>query len=277
MNNRENNQKIANETIKIIEEGFYLYGKEKIDISKDVSQSIKNSKLYKPNDFNNIKLEERESVRTRIDVLNETALTSAKRLTESSYQNIVCLNFASGRSPGGGFLNGSLAQEESLARSSALYPCIAQMKEMYDYNKRVGTCLYSDYMIYSPSVPVFRSDKGILLSKPYNCSFISAPAVNAKVVKEREKQNVSQIYSVMRNRVEKILTLALIHYADALILGAFGCGVFDNSPSDIVKIFQDFLLKDERFKNKFKHIVFSVLDTRPNKELFNTFRYAFNR
>ena len=36
------------------------------------------------------------------------------------------LNFASAKNPGGGFLNGSMAQEESLAIASAMYVCMCQ-------------------------------------------------------------------------------------------------------------------------------------------------------
>jgi uncharacterized protein (TIGR02452 family) len=42
--------------------------------------------------------------------------------------------------------------------------------------------MYTDYAIYSPDVPVIRADDGTLLAEPYLCSFITCPAVNAKVV-----------------------------------------------------------------------------------------------
>jgi uncharacterized protein (TIGR02452 family) len=276
MSNRELNQKIAEETIAILDKGFYQIGKDTINISSDVQKSIQHSILYRPDAFSAVQIESKNDYRTKIEVVNETTLTSAKRLVDLGYDNVACLNFASAKNPGGGFLNGSLAQEESLARSSALYPCILQMKEMYEYNKRVGTCLYSDYMVYSPSVPVIRNDKGNLI-QPYKTSIITSPSVNAKVVKERESQNVSKIVSVMRERIDKILTVALLNNADALVLGAYGCGVFDNNPNDVAKLFQEHLFKNEKFKNQFKHISFAVLDTSPQKQLFNIFRYGFGR
>ena len=66
--------------------------------------------------------------------------------------------------PGGGFLSGSQAQEESLARATALYPCLAQMTEMYETNRQLNSPLFTDNMIYSPEVPVFRDDDDILLA-----------------------------------------------------------------------------------------------------------------
>ena len=58
---------------------------------------------------------------TRFEVVNDTTLAVARRL--ASNHRVCALNFASARHPGGGFLNGARAQEESLCRASALYAC----------------------------------------------------------------------------------------------------------------------------------------------------------
>src|SRR5207253_843688 len=100
----------------------------------------------------------------------ETTLASARRLVAAG-QRPAALNFASAKHPGGGFLNGALAQEESLARSSALYACLVG-NPMYTFHQAQSDALYTDYAIYSPDVPVFRGDDGALLPEPYLCSFI---------------------------------------------------------------------------------------------------------
>ena len=61
------------------------------------------------------------------------------------------LNFASAKSPGGGFLNGARAQEEYLARSSCLYQCI-RWNPMYAFHRANDDPLYTDYAIYSPGL-----------------------------------------------------------------------------------------------------------------------------
>ena len=164
----------AEETLKIIEEGGYTHPLGKvIQIQAQIAKTIAEAKLYAPDEVPTIRERIEETIRTanrtangnesttEIHVTAESTLEAAQRLVaKEGRAHVVCLNFASAKNPGGGFLGGSQAQEESLARSSALYPSIVQMEEMYKFNKRLGTCLYSDYMIFSPEVPVFRADDG---------------------------------------------------------------------------------------------------------------------
>ncbi|MVQ33066.1 TIGR02452 family protein [Paenibacillus sp. MAH-34] len=154
-NNREIRSQIAKETLAILERGYYLNTEENtITIQQEVETAIRDSKLYSPNGLQIIKQEavsrinDHQGIQAKIEVTDESTLAAARRLVvQEGLQNTLCLNFASAKNPGGGFLGGSQAQEESLARSSALYPCISQMDEMYTYNRNLKTCLYSDYMI----------------------------------------------------------------------------------------------------------------------------------
>ena len=273
--------KIAEHTLSIIDDGAYInFSGEKVDISDEVEYSIKNSELYTPEMLDNIGDEVQEIInnnqkkKTMIKVNNETTLKAARRLKEEeSYDKVVCLNFASAKHPGGGFLNGSSAQEESLARSSALYPCIKQMDEMYEANKNYDSALYLDYMIYSPQVPVFRRDDGHLLDKPYKVSFVTSPAVNAGVVCSREsKENIAKIGDKMKERIEKILSISVVNDADALVLGAFGCGVFKNDPEEVANYFRQLIIEDDRFNSYFQKLVFAVLDRSQKKTTYNIFK-----
>ncbi|MGM0437486.1 MAG: TIGR02452 family protein [Bacillota bacterium] len=273
--------KLAENTLTIIDYGAYVNSKgEVIDLSEDIKYAIDNTKLYSPEELDKIHdkvnevLANSENKETEIKVTNETTLNAAKRLKrEENYEKVSCLNFASAKNPGGGFLNGSSAQEESLARSSALYPCIKQKKEMYEKNKKYNSALYLDYMIYSPKVPVFRKDSGSLLNEPYRVSMITAPAVNAGVVCSREsKENEEKIEKKMKYRIEKILSIALINKNQALVLGAFGCGVFRNDPKKVADYFRKFIKEDERFNSYFNKIVFAVLDRSRKKETYNIFK-----
>lgn len=280
--NRKERKETAEDTLRIIDQGSYLNSQgEKIDISKMIGAAVKNSKLYTPEELNQLKenLKENfntsdEKIETEIEVNNETSLVAAERLKrEAGFKKVAVLNFASGTNPGGGFLNGSGAQEESLARSSGLYPCIKSKKEMYQANRNYNSALYKDYMIYSPEVPVFKKDEGSLLDRPYQVSFITAPAVNAGAVKANEsRNNIKKIEPIMKERIAKILVLAAAEENEALVLGAFGCGVFQNDPQFVAEYFRKYLFDNSYFKNYFKIVVFAVLDRSKSKKTFKTFK-----
>lgn len=260
---RNSRSKLAQETVKIIGSGFYLNAHgDKVDISSDIEHCLLNTELYKPDSFDLLREKlpyQNAKVESSIDVTDETTLSAAHRLYFlQKYNRIMCLNFASAKNPGGGFLGGSHAQEESLARSSGLYRSLIQNTEYYEFNRKNKTTLYSDHMIFSPKVPVFRDDKGQLLDKHYLVSFITAPAVNAGAVRRNEPSNVHKIVPTMAVRAEKVLLLAAYQNCDALVLGAWGCGVFQNNPKDVIDIWFDLIYRNNIFTNRFAKIVFAV-------------------
>ena len=260
--NRQKASQIGHETLDILKRGEYLSpGKRTVSVVHLVNHSVLNSLLYTPAETDELLglPVERGTEKTLVEVTGETTLEASKRLLEEGYTKVTCLNFASAKHPGGGFLKGSKAQEESLARASGLYPAIAQMKEMYQHNQSLRTGFYSDYMVFSPDVPVFRHDNGILLESPYLISMITSPAVNAGVVLEREPRKADKIDVVMLTRIKKILAVAKAQKQEALVLGAFGCGVFKNDAMTVAELFNK-ALEDVRFKNQFKKVVFAVYE-----------------
>lgn len=273
-NNRDRRSKIAHETLAILEQGFYVNHKgEKVSFGAELSAAIRQSRLYRPDDLGAESLAiPAHAGRAAIQVTAESSLGAAERLiVREQRKNTVCLNFASAKNPGGGFLGGSQAQEESLARASGLYPCIAQMEEMYLHNRQQRTCFYSDYMIYSPLVPVIRDQTDGPLEQPYLLSFVTAPAVNAGVVREREPENVWQIEPVMKERIRKVLRVSAIHGNRTLILGAYGCGVFRNQATDVADYFAQVLL-DEGYAKLFDDIVFAIYDKTTRQENLRAFK-----
>lgn len=252
---------LGREAVDISFRGYYT-SQNGIDVNirKEVMESIRESKLYSPKATsildNEMEIVE-EPLETSIEVTAETTLEACQRLVLDGH-NVACLNFASAKLPGGGFLNGARAQEESLARSSALYPTIAQMKDMYDYNRKKWG-FYSDYMVYSPDVPVFRKDSGELIDTPYFVSMITSPAVNAGIVMKSDPSQRKAITTKMRMRIRKILAVARENGEQVLVLGAYGCGVFGNSPEEVARLFKE-ALEDTRYKGAFEKIVFAIYE-----------------
>ena len=272
--NRDQRALLAKQTLEILASGTYRApsGRD-VNIAAEQERSVRNTVLYRPTDFpSNLLLPSAGRVAS-IEVTGETSLDAARRLSaEVAPPDPLCLNFASAKNPGGGFLGGSQAQEESLSRSSGLYACLEPMREMYEHNRRLDTCLYSDHMIYSPSVPVFRDDGGRLLDEPYLVSFLSVPAVNAGAVRRNEPVNVDRIEAVMRSRTEKMLWVAASRGHRALVLGAWGCGVFANDPVMIARLFAEHLTGEGRFATQFDRVVLAVFDRTPDQSVLNAFR-----
>lgn len=275
---------IARETLDILQRGSYTAPSgQLVSIAEALAYARSASLVYSPQQSDKL-LQHRDILLSQRDnpspivfeVVNETTLAVARRLVlPDANRRVLALNFASAKNPGGGFLNGSQAQEESLARASGLYACIAPLQEMYEANRRFPSCLYTDCMIYSPDVPVFRDDEDRLLDKPYLVSFVTAPAVNAGAIARNERHHLDRIEPTMLARMERLLTLALVRGHDTLILGAWGCGVFRNDPAAVAEWFARHLKDEGRYHRAFRTIVFAVLDTSPHLKTLRAFQETF--
>ncbi len=208
----------------------------------------------------------------RISVTGETTIDAMIRLAPAG-GHLGCLNFASAKRPGGGFLGGAQAQEESLARASGLYACLQMKPEYYARNKAFGSALYQDTIIYSPGVPFFRDDNGGWLAAPVLASVITAAAPNVSALKEQNKFDAEDVAEVLENRSRFVLAIAAHHQIDRLVLGAWGAGVFGNDPKQVAAIFAELLGGD--FAGAFDDVVFAVLGTRETSANHRAFADVF--
>lgn len=160
------------------------------------------------------------------------------------------LNFASAKTPGGGVLRGTVAQEEALARVSTLQPVIKQCVDFY----KNPTCApeYSDKIIYSKPIYVFKNDYGHDI-EPIKCEVITCAATNYSF----SDFNLKHHTKIMTRRFNKVLRSAIENNQRNIILGAWGCGVFKNPPDVNAQIFKSVL---ERYPTFFDDIVFAIPD-----------------
>lgn len=261
-------KEIAAETIAILKEsGYEINGKSvKINIEKD-SDVVVNA----PDKNYSINLTDKEA---NIMYSADDSLVAAEKFV-NEFGSCAVLNFASAKNPGGGFATGANAQEERIARASTLFCSIGGEKasEMYLYNRENYNVFYSDYILYSPHVTVFRNLKEELIETPFEIGVITAPAVNRSISSDLLTDEAVDEVMVVRTR--KLLASAHENGARNLVLGAWGCGVFRNKAESIAKYFRKVLI-DENYESLFDNIVFAVFEPSGKTDKLNAFYREFN-
>ena len=275
---RSTRKELAQQTVEIVERGSYQSATGRvIDIAASVRACLEGTQFFAPEDLERLRQEvlsrPPESFATSLEVVNETTLAGITRVLTDGKGPVAALNFASAKNPGGGFLNGSQAQEESLARSSALHSSLLRAWEFYERHRASPSLLYSDAMIWSPDCPIFREDDGTLLDEPQLVGFITSPAPNAGAAAENRPEELAQIPEVFRRRSEYVLALAASKGCRRLVLGAWGCGVFRNDPAVVAAAFVGHL-REGAWSSRFERVVFSVLDPSPSNETLTAFQSA---
>lgn len=272
---RNRGRELAGETLLILDRGWYDHpAAGRVRIADDLARSVAGTRLWTPEQSQAaldalIPGQTVAGAVSRVEVTNETTLAAARRLGSP----VGGLNFASAKNPGGGFRGGAEAQEESLARSSGLYRCLLEAPGFYAFHRSQRDPRYSDRMIFSPSVPVFRGDGGALLAQPYPVSFVTAAAPNAGALGAGHP-HVATLPGVLSARAAKVLAVFWASGLRRLVLGAWGCGVFRNPPGSVAAAFAEHLGPGGIFRSAFELVTFAVLDRAPGTPTFAAFAAA---
>lgn len=280
--NRKRRAEIAKETLEIVKAGSYKtrYGTEVL--IRDQVDAAKSSTIVCSSDMIQPLGKARFDSPCCVEVTGETTVAAMQRISqEYSQENVGCLNFASAKSPGGGFLSGASAQEEALARSGALYPCLqTQFASYYEANRQNESAFYLDLAIVSPFVPFIRDDYAQLLEDPVMCTVITCPAPNVTALQlkgddpqENNARLQLEIEATLMRRTEMILHCAVVAKVDTLILGAWGCGVFGNSPEIVAQVFQRAIFP--KYARHFRRIVLAVYDPSKDQTNYKAFQTVF--
>lgn len=220
---------IADEVLSILDARSYETNGRVVDIRNIQDRAVSGTVLYTPQKL--AELSKSNGISPEISVVSSTTQEAAFEWSKKSQSKLAILNFASARNPGGGFLNGAKAQEEDLCRCSGLYPCLLQCMEYYEVNRLHTSLLYTDYAIYSPEVPFFRtSSHGALLDSPFLVSVITAPAPNSGPYLKSKPSGLEDIEKTFLRRWKNVLRIAKDQQIEYLILGAWGCGAFGGDP-----------------------------------------------
>ncbi|MFF5360339.1 TIGR02452 family protein [Streptomyces scabiei] len=266
---------IARETEDIVAAGHYRAPSgRRVSIADDVTAARAGTRLHGPDP---VRTPRPGPVRSAVEVTGESSLEAARRLTAADTAPVAVLNFSSARNPGGGYLNGAQAQEEALCRASALYTCVREAPAFYAHHRAHRDPFYTDRVIHSPAVPVFRDDRGTLLDTPYTAGFLTSAAPNASVVRRTAPERAAELPRALAGRAERVLETAVVHGYRRLVLGAWGCGVFGNDPAQVAAAFRALLMDGGRFEGAFAHVVFGVLDRTRGAVVRGAFEREFSR
>lgn len=263
--------RLGRETVEILQAGAYTAPSGRyVDLRPAVERAVTATVEHPPDD-------ELPDVRprasaTRITVENRSVLGVGRSL--AAHGPVAALNFASATHPGGGFLSGARAQEEAIARSSALFAAI-NGRRMYGHHRQQADAMHSDWAIYSPDVPVFRTDEGELLEEPWTLSIVTCAAVNGNALERYAAARLPEIPAVMTTRTARMLAVAASHGVRRFILGAWGCGAFGLDTPMMAGILRDAL--DGPYRGVFDEIVFAITDWSPEHRFIGPFQQVFAR
>ena len=259
-------REIARQTVASAERGEYVNSDgATISIAAAVAASLAGTRLYEPDE--SLPAGRPAGGPPVVEVTRESTLVAARRVGDGA----ATLVFASAKNPGGGFLGGAVAQEESLARSSALYASRRTAPAFYDFHRHQLDLRYSDRVIYSPGVPVFRDDKGRVLDSAYTTAFLTCAAPNLGAILRNQPDDVADVPAVLRRRAARVLGVAAAHGHRTLVLGAWGCGVFRNIPAEVAAAFAAALGEVPCFDR----VVFAIYDRLRHTPVHAAFEAAF--
>jgi uncharacterized protein (TIGR02452 family) len=268
----------ATQTLQILNDGYFIAPDgRRVDIEPALTNAIEGTKLYTPERGAAALqgLNAAPSPRLSLEVTDETTQITARRLVEAeSVTDLVLLNFASARNHGGGFINGAKAQEEDLCRCSGLYQCLLTQSTYYEANRAYESALYTDHVIYSPNVPWFRTRSRDEPHTLFLASVITAPAPNAGVVLTNERRPLSDVETTLRRRAGLVLAVAAENGHRNVLLGAWGCGVFQNDPALVADAFGTWIESPD-FAGAFDRVVFAIYDRSRDQATLSAFRRRF--
>lgn len=168
--------------------------------------------------------------------------------------SICVLNFASYKNPGGGFLQGSRAQEECLCQSSYLYNVLREFPSYYEWNnKHLNKAMYENRAIFSPH---------IMFEQGEDQEFVNVITCAAPNLTPNKKYGygitAEENSKILESRIKFVLDIAAREQVDTLILGAFGCGVFGQDATEVITLFNKYLASERK---NFKQVIYAIPDS----------------
>lgn len=244
-------------------------------LKKQTKKAQKSNKIYKEGFVSRAR-----TYKNQADIVVEknTAYAVAKQYLQ--YGRVAVLNFANPKNVGGGAQFAAMTQEACLCRSSNLLSCLDTEninKEFYEYYLKLQNPFYSDRLIYTQGVTVFKDEKEIPKLMPAEEWFtVDVITCAAPCLAGQGYVNLSGLMMLFKSRIKNIMEVAKAHMVDVIVLGAFGCGTFKNPPQIVAEAFCQVICEQGYF-HCFKKIVFAIKPSSEDCPNCTAFLRKFNQ
>ena len=263
---------------------------EWISDNKTLSDSViaakKNTTVFWEDDYPSF--DSHKTYDMEVTVSSDRSFQAAMRLKmENPSSKIAVMNFANAFHAGGGVTKGSNAQEESLCRISTLYPIISRRtlkNSFYKHHSKLNTSKASDALIYTEGVIICKTDEEFP-RRMEEQDWVKVDVITVAAPDLRAKSNIfadrkgegdymsdAELFGYHVKRAIHVLTCAASQEAEILVLGAFGCGAFQNKPEVVARAYKIAL---SEFPKVFKKVEFAVFCTQKDEKNYQTFHDAF--
>ena len=239
------------------------------DLSASINVAKKNTTVFYENDYPAFDASKTKDM--AIEVSGDRSFQAAMRLRkEYPDAKIAVMNFANAFHAGGGVASGASAQEECLCRTSTLYPLLYRQtlrNSFYKYHHDLNTPKASDSLIYTEGVIICKTDEDLPKRMPKE-DWVTVDVITIAAPDLRDKSNVhvplvnggtymndAELFGYHVKRAIHMLTCAAAKGAEVLVLGAFGCGAFQNNPEVVARAYKVAL---QEFPKVFRKIEFAV-------------------
>ncbi len=293
---KQDNIAMLDDTLDILNKGYYRVGDKKVTLKLSRAQ-MEEAHVYLPLDV--LEISEKKDFkhehfpdRCAYGCENMDSFKMARKrmdqfsdhLSQEGTKPVLVLNLANPVNKGGGVRRGSKAQEEDLCRKSSLLVSLEgeQASAYYEYNRdlkdRTDTYMGSHAVMIHPQVEIIKDEAGNLLEDTVVVAVMTcaAPKITFGLEGLTQKEYEAMVY----NRITGMLKVAAYEGYQYLVLGAFGCGAFDNDArivSDLFyKAFKNFDYDGMKAKDMFRRIDFAVMSRHNDQYNFKEFYRNFS-
>ncbi|MCR4892752.1 MAG: TIGR02452 family protein [Lachnospiraceae bacterium] len=256
------------------------------NLEASVDYAKKHTKVYYENDYPAFDVVEISNM--EVTVTKDRSYQAAMRLRKADPEaRIAVLNFANAFHAGGGVTKGSNAQEESLCRTSTLYPLLYRRTlrdTFYKHHHDLNTPKASDSLIYTEGVIICKTDEDLPKRMPQE-DWVSVDVITMAAPDLRDKSNIhaplvtggtymneAELFGYHVKRAIHMFTCAAAKGVQILVLGAFGCGAFQNDPHIVARAYKAAI---SEFPKVFKKIEFAVYCSPRDTENYEAFSKTF--